>query len=162
MARRTSRRSRSASFKKAVCRHTRSELGISPEYFDRGEKEEALVFLSQKVGECTPKGEKPAHARPTYIKRSHPSAPLAWVTYMVAPVHGRSRTWSLPPCKAFLNEGWRRIRLQPYIRTFVKPSIRLRSLMEFAGRGPIVLSSSRLALPIGSARPWSYLACHHF
>jgi hypothetical protein len=63
-----------------------------------------------------------AQASPPDTKRSHPSTPLAWVTYIFAPA-----------CKAFLNEGWRRIRLQPYIRTFVKLS-RLLSLMEFAGR----------------------------
>jgi hypothetical protein len=55
MPRRTSRRSRSASFKKAVCRHTRSELGIGPEHFDREgqhdrEKPEGRAVRAREYG----------------------------------------------------------------------------------------------------------------
>jgi hypothetical protein len=35
----------------------------------------------QKVGECRPQGDKPAHASPADAKRSHPSALLRWVTF---------------------------------------------------------------------------------
>lgn len=72
-------------------------------------------------------------------------------------VHGRSRL-----ARQTLRRGRPRIRLQPYIRTLLKPLSRPLSLMEFAGRGPIGLSSSRLLLPIGFARPRSHLARHHF